>query len=213
MRKLFLFVLVVSFLCGLAQSDPMNFRSYGLTFVNMPSFIYETRIKAFSRFFGDENLNWNEDGLFLFYEKNGLQKLFFISGENRNQVAVYQLPNLGMSHILNPEKYISKREKKAGENIDKNLCFVQLTVDSSVLTELDSLLLYHRSFLTGKTDLVDAYSDVVLGFNQKENKRDYFFFKKIKCNQKYWNNVFDVYLEIFKFVENLNKKKYFPGCR
>lgn len=51
MRKLFLFVLVVSFLCGLAQSDPMNFRSYDLTFVNMPSSIYETRIKAFSRFF------------------------------------------------------------------------------------------------------------------------------------------------------------------
>jgi len=66
MSKLFLFVLVVSFLCGLAQSDPMNFSSYDLTFVNMPSSIYETRIKAFSRFFGDENLNWNEDGLFLF---------------------------------------------------------------------------------------------------------------------------------------------------
>ena len=86
-------------------------------------------------------------------------------------------------------------------------------MDEKDWKELDSLKIQYMSFLDGDWDLSDAFSDAILGFYQTENKRDYFYFRKIKENQKYWNELFNRYIDVFVLLERMDATYNLKDCR
>lgn len=91
----------------LAYNDSLVYSFYSLKNMVAPN---EYRRNDFSAVFGDTVFEQN--GLFIFYERLGIQRLYVRSDENREREwYVYQLPETHMLPWLHPEKYMEKRSQ------------------------------------------------------------------------------------------------------
>ncbi len=200
--------------CGCVSFySPPTERHYELINVDSSPSVYQIREELFVQYFGTEKLDLRADGLFVFYEHDGLQKLFVIGNPENGKMMTYQLPPLGISPLASPEKYIRSRSELIKAPVMRESCMAAWNMDEKDWKELDSLEIQYMSFLDGDWNLSDAFSDAILGFYQKENKRDYFYFRKIRENQKYWNEIFNRYVDVFVLLERMDASYNLKDCR
>ena len=193
--------------------SPSQTRYYELINVDFPSSVYQIREELFTQYFGAEKLDLSKNGLFVFYEHEGLQKLFVVGDSEDGKIRTYQLPPLKLNPLASPEEYIRNRAELVKAPTMRESCMATWNMDEKDWKELDSLKIQYMSLLDGDWDLSDAFSDAILGFYQTENKRDYFYFRKIKENQKYWNELFNRYIDVFVLLERMDATYNLKDCR
>ncbi|MBQ3714440.1 MAG: hypothetical protein II892_02495 [Fibrobacter sp.] len=180
---------------------------------------YEYRKLDFSKFFGDSLFENN--GLFVFYEYLGVQRLYVMDYEHReNGLVVYQLPETQLLPWIHPEKYMEKRKQMMEKGIPIEKCRSRISSEERLVSDLDSL--HIDSHLYVNPDPIkplpeNSYnrdkSHVIMGFSQNEGILRYFYYVKY---DGFWENKgprFSVYADVFKVMEQLNKKIAFPECK
>lgn len=205
-------ICLLSFGCVSVYSPPQEQR-YELIDVDFPSSMYQVREELFAQYFGTEKLDLGENGLFVFYEHDGLQKLFVVGDSEDGKIRTYQLPPLKLSPLASPEEYIRSRSELVKAPVKRESCMAVWNMDEKDWKELDSLKIQYMSLLDGDWSVSDAFSNAILGFYQRENKRDYFYFRKIKENQKYWSEIFNRYIEAFVLLERMDVTYNLKDCR
>ncbi len=217
MRALYIFVTIfvalpafVKASCFSEQNDEVFVQSLSGSHA-----IFEYRVKLFSAFFGESV--FGEDGLFVFYEKNGLQRLF-VFDQNQNSVKTYQLPRLKMSPWLNPEMYIEKRNTVLARKERAESCRQTIFLDSATHANLWQLRMEKHAFLsnrciTQKNLDPRQFNHVIMGFMQQHGSRKPFYFIKFENYEKKMPEMFEAYTKSFDMIENLDDKIVFEGCQ
>lgn len=211
MRYLVILISLLFFHGCVSVYSPPQERFYKLKYANFPSSIYILREDSFLRYFKENSIDFQKDGLYLFYERKRLQKLFVVLDES-SKIYVYQMPYLKNSYILNTDAYLQERDSVLKYGTQEERCSNSWDMDNSIYNSLLSLSLDYRSFLDGDKYLADSNPDILLGFAQKKNKRSYFYFKKINEKQDYWNTYFDVYKKIFYVIEKMDEMYFLKDC-
>lgn len=177
--------------------------------------VYEYRIKLFSDFFGDSV--FSDDGLFVFYEKDGLQRLWFFD-PNHNSAEVYQLPHIQKLPWLNPEVYIEKRNAALARSELVESCRQTVSLDSITLANLWQLKMEKHAFfsndcITKKNLNSPEFNRVILGFLQHQGSRKQFYFVKFESFDESVPSILETYTKSFDIIEKINDKIVLAGCR
>ena len=182
---------------------------------------YDYREKSFADFFGDTLFNENKNAIYLFYEHDGIQRLFVFNSNESDKIAVFQLPETKIIPWLHPEQYMERRDSLQSAKISRNKCRT-LGVDGSlILPQLDSLQLDSHlyampSFRDERMSIIKIKNDKnhrILGFSQKAGKRQYFYYIKYEDFWERQPEYFAVYGQVFKIVENLSGSIVFAECK
>ena len=97
--------LICLLVCGCVSFySPSQTRYYELINVDFLSSVYQIREELFTQYFGTEKLDLSKNGLFVFYEHDGLQKLFVVGDSEDGKIRTYQLPPLKLSPLSSPEE-------------------------------------------------------------------------------------------------------------
>ena len=214
-----LFMLFVSI--SLSVAAEVRKQSYYFYALEKSKPTYDYRVNSFSAFFGDSLFDENKDAIYLFYERDGIQRLFVFNSSESNKVMAFQLPETMVIPLLHPEQYMEKRDSLQKTEISRNKC-MNLGVDgSSVLPKLDSLQLDLHLYVV--PSLRDEGMSIIktrnnknhriLGFSQKAGKRQYFYYIKYEDFWERQPEYFAVYGKVFKIVEKLSSSIAFPECR
>lgn len=176
---------------------------------------YDFRVKMFSDFFG-KNL-FDEEALYVFYEKDGLQSLFIFDADEK-LAKVYRLPRISSLPWLNPERYIRERKSALTRDELVDFCHQSVALDSNVLTELKELEMEKHPYISNenlncKYLNSSEFNHVIIGFSQQRGERKYFYFKKFGDFEKEKPKEFDAYTKSFDIIENIDKKVVLTGCR
>lgn len=215
----FLLMLLVSMTLSVAAG--IRERSYSFYSLGKSKPAYDYREKNFANFFGDTLFDENKDAIYLFYERDGIQRLFIFNSSESDKIMAFQLPETKIIPWLHPEQYMEKRDSLQKAEISRNKC-KNLDVDGSlILPQLDSLQLdshlYVDTFFKEEgVSLIEIKKDqnhVILGFLQKAGKRQYFYYIKYEDFWEGQPEYFAVYGKVFKIVENLSGSIVFPECR
>ena len=217
--RCFLFMLLVSMTLSVAEG--IREQSYSFYSLGKSKPAYDYREKSFTAFFGDSLFDENKDAIYLFYERDGIQRLFIFNSNESGEITVFQLPETKIIPWLHPEQYMEKRDSLQKAGISRNKC-MNLGVDgSSVLPQLDSLQLdshlyvdpYFEDESVSSTEIKKDQNHVILGFSQKAGKRRYFYYIKYEDFWERQPEYFAVYGKVFKIVEKLSSSIAFPECR
>ena len=193
----------------LAYNDSLVYSFYSLKNMVAPN---EYRRNDFSAVFGDTVFEQN--GLFIFYERLGIQRLYVRSDENREREwYVYQLPETHMLPWLHPEKYMEKRSQLLKENFFVEKCKTQIPSDELLLADLDSLHIDMHLYVEPGKSYNRNLDYIVMGYSQKNGKRRYFYYVRYDDFWEKKEKRFAVYANVFKIMENIDEKIAFPECR
>lgn len=219
MNRCFLLILLMSM--ALPVFAGVLEQSYDFYVLEKSKPAYDYREKNFANFFGGTLFDENKDAMYLFYERNGIQRLFIFNSNELDKIAVFQLPETKIIPWLHPEQYMEKRDSLQKAEISRSKC-KNLGVDGSyILPKLDSLqldshLYAEPSFRDEGMSIMKTKNDKnhrILGFSQKTGKRHYFYYIKYENFWERQPEYFAVYGEVFKIVENLSDSIVFPECR
>lgn len=193
-----------------SESDKFFFQS-----LKESQSVYNFRVKMFSDFFG-KNL-FDEEALYVFYEKDGLQSLFIFDADEK-LAKVYRLPRISSLPWLNPERYIRERKSALTRDELVDFCHQSVALDSNVLTELKELEMEKHLYISNenlncKYLNSSEFNHVIIGFSQQRGERKYFYFKKFGDFEKEKPKEFDAYTKSFDIIENIDKKVVLTGCR
>lgn len=195
-----------------------SFEFYSLE-KSMPAYNY--RISVFSSFFGDSLFAEDKDATFIFYERNGIQRLFVFNSGKTDKIATFQIPETKILPSLHPEQYMDERKRLQQSQISREKC-ENLAVDGRlVLPQLDSLQLdshlYVRPYFQNE-DFSEYKINVdenhlIMGFSQRGGKRQYFYYVKYVDFWEQQPEYFSIYAKVFEVVEKFNRTIFFPECR
>lgn len=211
------FLFYFSFVC--AYNDNVTYEFYSM---KSSKNACEYRKSDFSVAYGDEI--FEKKGLFIFYERLGVQRLYVMNYEHReDSIMVYQLPEIRLLPWINPEKYMKKRNQLLNSDTFVKKCKATIPSRDSLVAEIDSLHidmhLFVRPVLRGPIKGVpdSLYSSdknhVIMGFSQNEGENRYFYYMKYNGLWEDKGERFSVYASVFKVMEQLNKKIVLPDCK
>ncbi len=214
-----LFMLLLSI--SLSVAAEVREQSYYFYALGKSKPAYDYRVNSFAAFFGDSLFGENKDAMYLFYEHNGIQRLFIFGSNDSDEIAVFQLPETKVVPWLHPERYMEKRDSLQKTEISRNKC-MNLGIDGNlILPKLDSLQLDLHLYVVPRfrdegMSIIKTGNNKnhrILGFSQKAGKRQYFYYIKYEDFWEQQPEYFAVYGEVFKIVETLSGSIVFPECR
>ena len=206
--KLLIIYLLLSGSSVLAYNDSLVFSFYSLKNMNAPN---EYRKKDFSALFGDSL--FDKDGLFVFYEYLGVQRLYVQNDERRESMTVYQLPETRMLPWLHPEKFMEKRNQLLKQKISIEKCKTEISSEDPLVADLDSLHIDEHLYVKPRQLYNRNAGHVVMGFSQRGGKRLNFYYVKYDDVWEKMGERFAVYADVFKVMDKLNKKIAFSECK
>ena len=133
MKHLMIYLLL-AYSSVLAYNDSLVFSFYSLKNMNAP---IDYRKNDFSAVFGDSMFDKN--GLYIFYEYLGVQRLYVQNDEHRESMTVYQLPETRMLPWLHPEAYMEKRNQLLEQKISIEKCKTEISTEDPLVADLDAL--------------------------------------------------------------------------
>lgn len=146
-----------------------------------------------------------KNGSYIFYEKNGIRRLFFYS-ENKDVLVMYQYPMQKESKWLNPEKYLEERKRKEQNKINESACRYKFENSEDLIKILDSFQLEKNPYVWVRSN--KEYDDTpyiskasIWGF-VKGKTSEYFYFKDVRNLLNVVPTSFKVYVGMFNFFEN-----------
>ena len=213
MKTFYMFTIIFLFFPTLVKASCFSEQYPSVYFqsLNGTQAVYEYRINLFSDFFGDSV--FSDDGLFVFYEKDGLQRLWFFD-QNHNSAEVYQLPHIQKLPWLNPEVYIEKRNAALARSELVESCRQAVSLDSITLANLWQLKMEkHPTCITRKNLNSLEFNHVILGFLQHQDSRKSFYFFKFGNFDENVPSMFETYTKSFDIMEKINDKIVLAGCR
>ena len=211
----FLILALILFPIFAKASCPSERDKYFFQSLKASQSVYEFRIKMFSEFFG--KTLFDDDALFVFYEKDGLQSLFIFDADEKS-VKIYRLPRVPLLPWLNPERYIKERTAALTRGDLIESCHQHMTLDSNVLAKLKALKMEKHLYVSNesldcKRQAQPEFNYIIIGFLQQRKERKYFYFEKFGDFEKRKPKEFDAYTKSFDIIENIDKKVVLTGCR
>lgn len=211
--------ILLSFLFILAVKTSYGKLSNAFYSMTYSKAIYKHRKLDFSQVFGGSV--FENDGLFVFYEYLGVQRLYVIDYKHReNGLIVYQLPETRLFPWLHPESFMEKRTQMMKKDVFIEKCRIRITSEERLVSNLDSLHMDFHLYINPdpiKTLPESSYNrdknHVIMGFSQNDGNLHYFYY--VKYNG-FWENKgprFSVYADVFKVMEQLDKKIVLPECK
>lgn len=195
---------------GSSEQETFIFES-----LNKTQSVYEYRVNMFSDFFG--KALFNDDALFIFYEKDGLQSLFVFKS-NQNSAIVYRLPRIPFFPWLNPERYIKERKNFLKKDYLVESCHQSLELNSNEFSNLKALKMEKHAHLINRSPIrnrsgLSKFNHVIMGFLQQQGKRQFFYFETFGGFGRKMPKAFDAYTKSFDIIENISKRIALEECR
>ena len=206
--KIILVYLLLACSSVLAYNDSLVFSFYSLKNMNAPN---EYRKKDFSVVFGDSL--FDKDGLFVFYEYLGVQRLYVQNDERRESMTVYQLPETRILPWLHPEAYMEKRNQLLKQKNPVEKCKTEISSEEPLVADLLALHIDKHLYVKPKQSYNRNAGHVVMGFSQRGGKRHNFYYVKYDDVWEKMGERFAVYADVFKVMDKLDKKIAFPECK
>lgn len=212
---------LIMLLMSLSVDAEIRIQSYYFYALEKSKPTYDYRVNSFSAFFGDSLFDENKDAMYLFYEHDGIQRLFVFNSNESDKIAVFQLPETKIVPWLHPERYMEERDRMLKSGIPREKC-ENLNVDEyQILLQLDSLRLDSHLYVSpyfenddfSKFETKIDENNLVIGFSQRDRKRRYFYYVKYNDFWERQPEYFAVYGKVFKIVEKLSSSIAFPECR
>lgn len=207
MKHLMIYLLL-AYSSVLAYNDSLVFSFYSLKNMNAP---IDYRKNDFSAVFGDSL--FDKDGLFVFYEYLGVQRLYVQNDEHRESMTVYQLPETRMLPWLHPEAYMEKRNQLLEQKISIEKCKTEISSEELLVADLNALHIDEHLYVKPKQSYNRNAGHVVMGFSQRGGKRHNFYYVKYDDIWEKMGEHFAVYADVFKVMDKLDKKIAFPECK
>ena len=170
--------------------------------------IFQYRKDIFSSVFSENVLNWEKNGLYIFWERGEVSKLFFVDSEkSRSRIVVYQLPLSPMSLWLNPDQ-------RGGDFLtnDYSRCQIEMSVDSVALKKLNGMSISRLPYMFVEKG-IDYNDDLIFGFVKNETIIDYFSFRDVRRFKTEIFSQIEDYIEIFDYLDALKIPFMLDGCR
>jgi len=207
MKHLMIYLLL-AYSSVLAYNDSLVFSFYSLKNMDAP---IDYRKRDFSAVFGDSMFDKN--GLYIFYEKMGVQRLFVKNDELREWITVYQLPETRMLPWLHPEAYMEKRNQLLEQKISIEKCKTEISSEDPLVADLDSLHIDEHLYVKPRQFYGQNVGHLVMGYSQSGGKHRNFYYVKYDDFWEKKGERFSVYADVFKVMDKLNKKIAFPECK
>jgi hypothetical protein len=157
-----------------------------------------------------------KNGSYIFYEKNGIRRLFFY-GENKDVLVMYQYPMQKESKWLNPEKYLEERKRKEQNKINESACRYKFENSEELIKILDSFQLEKNPYIwvrsNKKHDDSLYISKASIGGFVKGEITEYFYFRDVRNLLNVVPTSFNVYVDMFNFFENKFFKDLLKDCK
>lgn len=169
---------------------------------DIDSSFYKKQVTDFLKIHPSMN---QKDGLYIFFEKERIKKLFYCDFEE-HIILLYQYPLQKKSRWLTPKDYLDERKGIENKELLESTCQQKIIISKDLFSKIESFHLEKLPYMRVLPNsdfyfLTLTQTSTLWGFKRIQNKNQYFFFKDIR---NYLANVplqFQIYVEIFKFFE------------
>lgn len=184
--------------------------------------MHDYRTKLFADFFGNDLLDFGREGTYLFYECFGVQRLFYWGHGVDKEIIVYQLPRINLVPWLHPEEYEKDRKKSIEKSEIKESCFSKTVPQKEMFEKLDSMQLDSRLYSNPvtwaektkeKENFAEDMNFLILGFSNKLDKKEYFYFRKNSWFEHVEMDVLKFYSLVFDVVKSIDETIDLSGCK
>lgn len=206
--KLLIIYLLLAGSSVLAYNDSLVFSFYSLKNMDAP---IDYRKSDFSAVFGD--FMFDKDGLYIFYEHLGVQRLYVKNDERREWITVYQLPETRMLPWLHPEEFMEKRNQLLEQKISIEKCKTEISSEDPLVADLDALHIDEHLYVKPRQFYGRNAGLRVMGYSQSGGKHRNFYYVKYDDFWEKKGERFAVYADVFKVMDKLNKKIAIPECK
>ncbi len=178
--------------------------------------IFKYRQDAFTDFFKKDL--FQGDSLFVFYEQNGIQRLFILDIDGQStQVDVFQLPRVPIMPLLHPEEYAAKRDSLIKVVSSEN-CQESFNMSANAKDSIKELHIEEHAYLAYGSDInynrnPEYSSNVIIGFLQRNGKKHPFYYRKIEKLEDPKYDAIKAYTKVFDFFELFDANVSLPRCK
>lgn len=174
--------------------------------------VVDYKKKVFEKIFSNTLVSWDEDGLYIFADYQGLQKLFVFGHDDT--VRIFTMPKMCSLPWVNPEKYYEEQKSFFAKTWDTE-CFSERVLDSERIQSIMQLQIWKWPYIaTYKHYNVLPMVDRAMftGFYKNNGKEHWFYLKDFR-NGSELKKPLDVYGLFFDIIESLPFTEEMKKCK
>lgn len=168
-----------------------------------------------SLFRGNDSIDWNRDGFYLFVEDDFSSRLFFWNDEGF--VDIRQQPLIEISKYQYPREYHKKRQDFFGQNLGEK-CHEVVGTPAAVTQQVEKgvfgIPFFEHSEMYGRKSLVVRDNHLVLGFRKKDGDVSPFYIRLYQFNdENVWKDFSKAYERLQQTLNKAPFSRILEGCK